>query len=146
MADAVGVRWTHAEVAAALDGVSASKTERGRKQALKELKRAETRLAKDSADATRNVMLRFSEKPLGLIATVLTASDSRASQSALRKLQNAGLRTATAARATPAAATDAQVPGAPVAAPGGVGIIKASGPRKVGDSRSVNRGRRPWKG
>ena len=51
MADAVGVRWTHAEVAAALDGVSASKTERGRKQALKELKRAETRLAKDSADA-----------------------------------------------------------------------------------------------
>ena len=140
---AVRVVWTREEVAVALDGVRASSVERGRTQALRELKRAEKRL---TPSGEKRTALYFGEKPLGLVATVLIESQSRAARSALAELEKAGLEAAKSGKAATARAASKQVAGAPKDATGGVGVVRVGSQRKVGDSTAVNRKRQPWKG
>ncbi len=146
MSSAVRVIWTPEEIAVALDGVRASSIELGRKQALRQLERAETRLTTKGVREA-GAALHFGEKPLGQVATVLNQSESPTARSALAKLEKAGLEVAKAAKA---AARSARAPGgvagAPKDATGGVGIVRAGGERKVGDSTAVHRKRRPWRG
>lgn len=138
---AVRIVWTREEVAVALDAVRASNVERGRTQALRELKRAEKCLEPNGGQSTP---LWLGEKPLGLVATVLIESQSVAARSALAKLEKEVLTVAVSGKAAGRAASE-QVAGAPKDATGGVGMVRVGGERKVGDSTAVNRKGRPWK-
>jgi hypothetical protein len=94
---AATVNWTRAEIAEVLAAVSTSPTVRGRKKALEELSRARVKPAgKDSP--TARVTIVVGERPAALIAEALQGRASPAAKSALRRLEQAALHTARAAR------------------------------------------------
>jgi len=136
----LSVIWTRAELLVVLEAVRASAEGRGRTPALRELERAERRLV---SNGKKSVTVYFGEMSLGHVATVLNESDSHSAHRALKKLESVVLAYVKSRR--PSGKSTQLTPGAPADARGGVGLVKAGGPRKVGDSAAVYRRRRPWK-